>query len=95
MPRPKRCLCPAIQFEPSAVYFKPQGIPLCDSDIVELFLEEIESIRLRYLDNFEQEEAAEKMDISQSTYQRLLHSAYKKITDALVNGKSIRIKKHE
>ena len=31
------------------------------------------------------------MKTSQSTYQRILYSAYKKIADALVNGKAIKI----
>jgi len=39
----------------------------------------------------EQKEAADKMHTSQSTYQRILYSAYKKIADALINGKAIQI----
>jgi len=41
----------------------------------------------------EQQEAADKMHTSQSTYQRILYSAYKKIADALINGKAIKIVK--
>jgi len=63
--------------------------------IVELDLEEIESFRLRHIDDLEQKEAADKMHTSQSTYQRILYSAYKKIADALINGKAIKIIKHE
>ena len=37
--------------------------------------------------------AAKKMKISKSTFQRLLSSAHKKIADALINGKAIRIHK--
>jgi len=33
------------------------------------------------------------MKTSQSTYQRILYSAYKKIADALINGKAIKITK--
>jgi predicted DNA-binding protein (UPF0251 family) len=39
----------------------------------------------------EQEEAAKKMNTSQSTFQRILSSAYKKITEALIEGKAIKI----
>jgi len=39
----------------------------------------------------EQQTAAGKMRTSQSTYQRILYSAYKKIADALINGKAIKI----
>jgi len=60
-------------------------------EIVELTTEEMESFRLRHINDLEQQEAAEKMRTSQSTYQRILYSAYKKIADALINGKAIRI----
>jgi len=60
-------------------------------EIVELTTEEMEAYRLRHINDMEQQEAAEKMRTSQSTYQRILYSAYKKIADALINGKAIRI----
>jgi len=60
-------------------------------EIVELTAEEIEAYRLRHINDMEQQEAADKMRTSQSTYQRILYSAYKKIADALINGKAIRI----
>jgi len=60
-------------------------------EIVELTTEEMEAYRLRHINDMEQQEAAEKMHTSQSTYQRILYSAYKKIADALVNGKAIKI----
>jgi len=60
---------------------------------VELTPEELEAYRLRHINDLEQTEAAQKMATSQSTYQRILYSAYKKIADALINGKAIRITK--
>lgn len=92
--RRKNCLCKAIRFEPNVIYFKPQGIPMINLEIVEVSMEEIESYRLRHLEKLEQIEAAEKMKTSQSTYQRILYSAYEKIGDALINGKGIKITKH-
>ncbi len=89
MPRPR--LCRKIEFNPSVTYFKPQGVPLSNLAIVELTVEEMEAYRLRYINGLEQNEAAEKMRTSQSTYQRILYSACKKIADALVNGKAIKI----
>jgi len=50
-------------------------------------------LRLRNIKDLEQAEAAKKMNTSQSTFQRILSSAYKKITEALVNGKAIKIRK--
>ncbi|NMB47854.1 DUF134 domain-containing protein [Candidatus Kuenenbacteria bacterium] len=89
MSRPR--LCRKINFNPDITYFKPQGVPMRELEIVELTTEEMEAYRLRYINDLEQKEAAEKMHTSQSTYQRILHSAYKKIADALINGKAIKI----
>lgn len=94
MPRPQNCLCRGIRFEPNVVYFKPQGVPTRNLEVVDLSMEEIESFRLRHIGDLEQEDAGEKMGTSQSTYQRILYSAYKKIADALINGKALRIVKH-
>ena len=95
MPRPSLCFCKGIKFEPNVLYFKPQGIPMRNLQVVELSLEEIEAYRLRHINDLEQQDAALKMKTSTSTYQRLLYSAYKKVADALVNGKAIKIIKHE
>ena len=58
---------------------------------VQLLVEEAESIRLKDLEKLEQEKCAQEMNISQSTFSRLLDSARQKIADALLNGKAIRI----
>jgi predicted DNA-binding protein (UPF0251 family) len=84
-----------IKFRPSSFYFKPQGIPMRDLKVIELSLEEIEAYRIRHIEDVDQQTAANKMNISTSTYQRILYSAYKKIADAITNGKAIKIIKHE
>ena len=89
MPRPR--LCRRIMFDPKITYFKPQGVPMRFLEIVELTAEELEAYRLRHINGLEQKEAAKKMHTSQSTYQRILYSVYKKIADALINGKAIKI----
>ena len=91
MVRPR--LCRKIGFNQNITYFKPQGVPMRDLEIVELTTEEMEAYRLRHISDLEQQEAADKMNTSQSTYQRILYSAYKKIADALINGKAIKIVK--
>ena len=93
MPRPR--LFRKIEFNPDITYFKPQGVPMRELEIVELTAEEIEAYRLRHINDLEQQEAADKMNTSQSTYQRILYSAYKKIADALINGKAIKIIKNK
>ncbi len=89
MPRPK--LCRKIEFNPNITYFKPQGVPMRELEAVELTTEEMEAYRLRHIDEMDQQKAASKMHTSQSTYQRILYSAYKKTADALINGKAIKI----
>lgn len=58
---------------------------------VKLLIEEAEAIRLKDLEKLEQEECAQKMNISRSTFSRILDSGRQKIADALLNGKAIRI----
>lgn len=89
MPRPRRFR--RIYCHPNTFYFKPQGRPLRFLKTVELSLEEIEALRLKNILGLEQTEAAQKMDVSQSTFQRDLTSAYKKISEALLTGKAIKI----
>jgi predicted DNA-binding protein (UPF0251 family)/DNA-directed RNA polymerase subunit RPC12/RpoP len=76
---------------PKATYFKPREIPLCDLEIINLSLEELEAIRLCDLLNIEQNEAADRMGISRKTYWNDLQKARQKVADALVNGKAIEI----
>ena len=89
MPRPR--LCRKINFVPSVTYFKPQGAPMRTLQVVQLSVEELEAYRLRHINDLDQRGAAKKMNTSASTYQRILYSAYKKIADALINGKAIEI----
>jgi predicted DNA-binding protein (UPF0251 family) len=72
-------------------YFKPAGIPLRDLEEVCMSIEEAEAIRLKDLEGLEQEQGAEKMNVSRPTFQRILASARQKVADALLNGKAIRI----
>jgi len=91
MVRPR--LCRRIRFNPNVTYFKPQGVPLRFLEVIELTTEEAEALRLKNIKDLEQEEAAKKMNTSQSTFQRILSSAYKKITEAIIEGKAIKITK--
>lgn len=95
MPRPQHCFCKSIKFNPNVFCFKPQGIPMKNLQTVEISLEEIEAYRLRHVEDLDQQQAAQQMQTSTSTYQRILYSAYKKIAIALTNGQAIKIIKHE
>jgi predicted DNA-binding protein (UPF0251 family) len=89
MGRPPRCR--RVGFLPQITYFKPAGKPLSKLEEVSLSVEEIEAIRLKDLEGLEQEECAEKMNISRTTFQRLLGSARQNIAQALLNGSAIKI----
>lgn len=89
MPRPR--IPRRVRFEPNITYYKPAGIRLRNMKEVVLTIEEFESVRLKDYENKSQTESAKRMGISQPTFQRLYGSARKKIADAIVNGKAIRI----
>ena len=76
---------------PQVFYFKPQGIPLRMLEEVVLMPDEFEAISLYTVEDLDQAAAAEKMGISQPTFARILQRAHKKIAQALVHGKAIRI----
>jgi uncharacterized protein len=76
---------------PGVTYFKPAGIPFKSLEEIRLSLEEAEALRLKDIDGSEQEQCAEKMNISRPTFQRILYSARNKVADAILNGKAIRI----
>ncbi len=86
-PRKKR----DVAYPPGIQYFKPQGIPLNYLVHVNLTIDEYEALRLADYEKLKHEEAAVKMNISRPTFTRLLESAHTKISDAIVNGKAIRI----
>ncbi len=89
MPRPtcKR----RIGFQPKTVFFKPAGIPLGAVQEILIGHDEVEAMRLKNLLGFPQEEAANQMGVSQPTFHRLINAAHQKITDAIINGKALRI----
>lgn len=89
MPRPRKFR--KVWFEPNVTYFKPAGVRVIDLDESILTVDEFEAIRLKDLKGLDQEEAAKKMNISQPTFNRLVTSARKKIADAIVHGKAIKI----
>ena len=80
-----------IDFVPRVVFFKPAGTPRVELEEVALTLDELEALRLADLNGFYQEKAARKMDVSRSAFARILESARRKVADALVHGKCLRL----
>jgi predicted DNA-binding protein (UPF0251 family) len=83
-----------VGFCPKYKEFKPEGCPK-GMKLVEIDLEESEALRLKNIQNLDQKSAAKKMGISQSTFQRILSSAYKKVSSALIEGNIIKLNEHK
>lgn len=86
MPRPKKCKM--VGFVPHNLCFYPK---LSNEAEVILSIEEVEAIRLSDYLNMEQDRAADSMNVSRGTFQRIINSARNKTADALLHGKTIRI----
>jgi predicted DNA-binding protein (UPF0251 family) len=80
-----------LSFDPNVTYFKPRAVPLSSLKEVNLRADELEAIKFCDLENLSQVKAAKEMKISQSTLGRILCSARKKIAQALIKGKAIKI----
>lgn len=91
MPRPR--LNRRIRGKPNSNYFKPAGIPLKDLVEISLEMQEFEALRLIDFLKISQDEAAKKMEISQPTFSRILKTAREKVSEAIINGKAIKIEK--
>jgi predicted DNA-binding protein (UPF0251 family) len=71
--------------------FKPAGVAARNLQQVTMTLDEFEAVRLADLEQLYQEQAAARMGVSRPTFGRILTSAHRKIADALVGGKVLRI----
>lgn len=89
MPRPPKCrwVGPIAQ----GIIFKPRAVPLRDLTVVVMQLDELEALRQAHLEGKTQEEGAEILGISRSTFGRILESAHQKVTSALINHHAIHI----
>jgi len=89
MPRPRKYrktnCCPA------AYYFKPRAVPLSSLEEIILEIDELESLRLADFLALSHEQAAEQMKISRATFGRIVERARKKVVDAILHGKALKI----
>ena len=80
-----------IRCSPKERCFRPRCRREDELEGVVLSLDEFEVLRLVHLEGLSQEEAGKRMGVHRSTVSRTLKSAHRKITDALVNARAIRI----
>ena len=71
--------------------FKPIGVRGQDLGQILLKLDEFEALRLADQVGLSHAEAAEEMEISRSTFTRLIEKARKKIADFIIQGKILTI----
>lgn len=89
MARPPRSR--TVDHVPPCDYFKPRGVPLRELEEVKLSADELEALRLGDLEGLYHEEAAGKMGVSRQTFGRIIEGARRKVAEALVDGKALRI----
>ena len=87
MPRPKKERI--VHEPPRFVRFKPAGVRCQPGSSLTLTLDEYEAIRLADHQGLEHAEAAEEMEISRSTFTRLIVKARKKLASLIVEGKEV------
>ncbi len=88
-PRPK--LQRKISSRFSNKKFKPEGKTGKKIEKIILQIEEAQAISLVDISEMTQNKAAKKMKTSQSTLQRILKKARKKISTAIIKGKKLEI----
>ncbi len=86
-PRKRRILDRA----PRPAIYKPAGVPLDGLCRITLLQEELEALRLADLEGLTQEEAAGRMGISRSTFQRIVAQARRRVALALAEGHALQI----
>jgi predicted DNA-binding protein (UPF0251 family) len=68
---------------------KPIGVPFIETDLITVFFDEYEALRLVDYENLSHEEAAGLMNVSRPTFTRIYNSCLKKIARGFAEGKSI------
>jgi len=90
MPRPVKWR--RVELTPKEKYFTPGGKAECAPEEVVLKIEELEAMRLKDIEGLNQEQCAQRMNISRQTFQLIIDRARNKTAHALVEGKAIRIR---
>lgn len=89
MPRPRKRR--RLERKPRQAVYKPAGVPLDELRGVRLLQEELEALRLADLEGLTQAEAAARMGVSRSTFQRILTHARRQVALALAEGHALEI----
>ncbi len=88
MPRPRKCR--KVCCLPGILEFAPTGVGGNRPAII-MTVDEYETIRLIDREGFSQEECGTSMQIARTTVQQIYSSARRKLAQALVDGRPLRI----
>ncbi len=89
MPRPRKRR--VLTRTPRPAIYKPAGVPLDKCARVTLLHEEMEALRLADVENLTQADAAQRMGVSRSTFQRIVAQARRQVALALIEGHALQI----
>jgi len=82
-----------VEYIPENKYFVPCPKGACDCfegiEEVQLKIEELEAMRLKDIEELNQEECAVRMQISRQTFQNIIDEARKKVVTALIENRAI------
>jgi len=79
-----------IQRMPKVSQFSPRGKP-GRPDEINLTIDQFEALKLADFQGFDQSQGAIVMKISRASFGRILREARRNLSDAIVNGKTIKI----
>lgn len=88
---PRKKMKRMVQSPPLFTEFKPVGVRRLSLESIELSIDEYEAIRLADHIDMNHNEAAAEMEISRSTFTRLIENARKKIAEFVIEGKQLQI----
>ncbi len=88
---PRRKMQRIVHRPPLYAQFKPVGIRRLTLESIELSIDEYEAVRLADHIGLSHCDAATEMEISRSTFTRLIENARKKIAEFIIEGKQLQI----
>lgn len=93
MPRPIKWR--KVEYVPENKFFAPCPKGSCsklsDVEEIKLKVEELEAMRLKDIEGLNQEECAERMQVSRQTFQNIIDEARKKVVTALIEDRPISV----
>lgn len=84
-----------VEYVPVNKYFAPCPKGNCGHhsvlEEIQLKVEELEAMRLKDIEELNQEECAERMQVSRQTFQNIIDEARKKVATALIEDRAINV----